>query len=124
MGRVIYSLEQSCSDLSPRKVASIREGFSLDLTEGDPRMKSKRYTEEQIIGILKENEAGVPVSQVLRRHGIANGTFYRWKSKYGGMEVSQARRLHEPEAGHARRKKHLADTLLEKRARGRVTKKW
>ena len=56
-------------------------------------MKSKRYTEEQIIGILKENEAGVPVSEVIRKHGIANGTFYRWKSKYGGMEVSEARRL-------------------------------
>lgn len=47
-------------------------------------MKGKRYTEEQIIGVLKEHEAGVPAQDVIRKHGIANGTFYRWKSKYGG----------------------------------------
>ena len=88
-------------------------------------MKSKRYTEEQIIGILKENEAGVPVSEVIRRHGIANGTFYRWKSKYGGMEVSEARRLGALEGENARLKKLLADTLLEKRALEDVLqKKW
>ena len=88
-------------------------------------MKSKRYTEEQIIGILKENEAGVPVSEVIRKHGIANGTFYRWKSKYGGMEVSEARRLRALEGENARLKKLLADTLLEKSALEDVLqKKW
>ena len=60
-------------------------------------MKGKRYTEEQIIGVLKEHEAGMPAQDVIRKHGIANGTFYRWKSKYGGMEVSEAKRLRELE---------------------------
>ena len=50
-------------------------------------MKGKRYSEEQIIGILKEHEAGMPAQNVIRKHGIANGTLYRWKAKYGGMEV-------------------------------------
>lgn len=58
-------------------------------------MKGKRCSEEQIIGILKENEAGMPAQDVIRKHGIASGTFYRWKSKYGGMELSDAKRLRE-----------------------------
>lgn len=56
-------------------------------------MKRKRYTEEQIITILKEHEVGMPANDVIRKHGIANGTFYRWKAKFGGMEVSEAKRL-------------------------------
>ncbi len=88
-------------------------------------MKGKRYTEEQIIGILKEHEAGVPAQDVIRKHGIANGTFYRWKSKFGGMEVSQAKRLRELEAENARLKKLLAETMLEKTALEDVLqKKW
>lgn len=79
-------------------------------------MKGKRYTEEQIIGILKEHEAGVPAPEVIRKHGIANGTFYRWKSKFAGMEVSEAKRLRELEAENARLKKQLAVTMLEKTA--------
>ena len=65
-------------------------------------MKRKRYTEEQIIGILKEHESGVPASEIIRKHGIANGTFYKWKSKYGGMDVNEARRLKELETENAR----------------------
>ena len=88
-------------------------------------MKGKRYTEEQIIGILKEHEAGVPAQDVIRKHGIANGTFYRWKSKFGGMEVSEAKRLRELEAENARLKKLLAETMLEKTALEDVLqKKW
>jgi putative transposase len=88
-------------------------------------MKGKRYTEEQIIGILKEHEAGMPAQDVIRKHGIANGTFYRWKSKYGGMEVSEAKRLRELEAENARLKKLLAETMLEKTALEDVLqKKW
>lgn len=79
-------------------------------------MKGKRYTEEQIIGILKEHEVGISVPDIIRKHGIANGTFYRWKSKYGGMEVSEAKRLRELESENARLKKLLADTMLEKTA--------
>ncbi len=79
-------------------------------------MKRKRYTEEQIIAILKEHEAGIPANDVIRKHGIANGTFYRWKSKFGGMEVSEAKRLRELEAENAKLKKLLAETMLEKTA--------
>ena len=88
-------------------------------------MKGKRYTEEQIIGILKEYEAGMPAQDVIRKHGIANGTFYRWKSKYGGMKVSEAKRLRELEAENAKLKRLLADTMLEKTALEDVLgKKW
>ncbi len=88
-------------------------------------MKGKRYSTEKIIGILKEYEAGIPVQDVIRKHGIANGTFYRWKSKYGGMEVSEAKRLRELESENAKLKRLLADTLLEKTALEDVLgKKW
>jgi len=88
-------------------------------------MKRKRYTEEQIIGILNEYEAGVPAQELIRKHGIANGTFYRWKSKYGGMDVSEAKRLRELEAENAKLKKLLAETLLDKTALEDVlSKKW
>jgi putative transposase len=56
-------------------------------------MKAKRYTEEQIIGILKEHEAGAAVANLVRRYGVSEQSFYRWKSKYGGMEVSEAKHL-------------------------------
>lgn len=79
-------------------------------------MKRKRYTEEQIIGILQEHEAGVPAQELIRKHGIANGTFYRWKSKFGGMEVDEAKRLRELEAENAKLKRLLAETVLEKTA--------
>lgn len=88
-------------------------------------MKGKRYTEEQIIGILKEHEAGMPAHDVIRKHGIANGTFYRRKSKFGGMEVSEAKRLRELEAENARLKRLLAETMPEKTALEDVLqKKW
>ena len=88
-------------------------------------MKRKRYTEEQIIGILKEHEAGVAANELIRKHGIANGTFYRWKSKFGGMEVAEARRLRELEAENSKLKKLLADTILEKTAvEDALKRKW
>ena len=88
-------------------------------------MKHKRYSEEQIIAILKEHEAGRPANEVIRKHGIANGTFYRWKSKYGGLEVSEAKRLRELESENAKLKKLLAETMLEKTAlEDIVSKKW
>ena len=79
-------------------------------------MKRKTYAQEQIIRILKEHEAGVPASEIIRKHGIANGTLYRWKSKYGGMDVCEAKRLRELEAENAKLKKLLAETMLEKTA--------
>lgn len=76
----------------------------------------KRFSEEQIIGILKEQEAGFPVKDIIRRHGIAEQTFYRWKSKFGGMEVSDAKRLRELEAENARLKKLYAESMLDNAA--------
>jgi putative transposase len=81
---------------------------------GGLEMKAKRYTEEQIIGILKGHEAGAKVADLVRRHGVSEQSFYRWKSKYGGMEVSDARRLRELERENARLKKLLAEAELDK----------
>jgi putative transposase len=64
-------------------------------------MKQSRYTEEQIIGILQEQEAGPPVAELRRKHGMGDATFYRWKSKYGGIEVGEAKRLRTLEAENA-----------------------
>ena len=88
-------------------------------------MKRKRFTEEQIIKILKEHEAGVRIPDLARQHGVCENTLYRWKSKYGGMEVSEAKRLRELEAENARLKKLLADTMLDNAALKEIaSKKW
>ncbi len=76
-------------------------------------MKRSRFTEEQIIGILREQEAGQKTAEVCRRHGISEGTFYKWKSKFGGMEVSDAKRLKVLETENAKLKKLLAETMLD-----------
>ena len=76
----------------------------------------KRYTEAQIIGYLKETESGVPVKELCRKHGFSDGSFYTWRSKYGGMEVSEVKRMKELEQENARLKKLLANTMLDKEA--------
>jgi putative transposase len=79
-------------------------------------MKRKHYSEEKIISILKQHEAGRSMVDLAREHGIAQNTLYRWKSKYGGMEVSEAKRLRELEAENARLKRLLAEAELDKTA--------
>ena len=79
-------------------------------------MKRKRYTEEKIISILKEHEAGASVPDIARRYGIAENTIYRWKSKFGGMEVSEAKRLRELEQETAKLKRLLGEAELDKAA--------
>lgn len=76
-------------------------------------MKRKRFTEEQIIGVLKEHEAGAKVDELCRRYGISTATFYAWRKKFGGMEVSDAKRLRELEAENARLKRIVADQILD-----------
>jgi putative transposase len=76
-------------------------------------MKRKRYSEEQIIRILKEAEGGMPVDELIRKYGIAQGTFYRWKSKFGGMDVSEAKRLKGLEEENRRLKRIVADQALD-----------
>ena len=76
-------------------------------------MKRSRFTEEQIIAILREQEAGAKTSEVCRKHGVSGATFYKWKAKFGGMDVSDARRLRTLETENARLKKLLADAMLD-----------
>ena len=76
-------------------------------------MRKSRFSEEQIIGILKEQQAGLPVAELCRRHGISDGTFYAWRSKYGGMETSDARRLKALEEENRKLKKLLAEQMLD-----------
>ena len=88
-------------------------------------MKRSRFTEEHIIGILREQEAGVPVADLCRKHGLSSPTFYKWKAKYGGLDVSEARRLKALEDENAKLKRMLADAMLDNVAlKDLLGKKW
>ena len=88
-------------------------------------MKQSRFTEDQIIAILREQEAGVATAEVCRKHGISPATLYAWKAKYGGLDVSQARKLKALEEENARLKKLLAEAMLDMAVLRDVTaKKW
>ena len=76
-------------------------------------MKRSRFSEEQIIGILKEHQAGLSAADLCRKHGISDATFYKWRSKYGGLEVSEAKRLKQLEDENARLKKLLAESVMD-----------
>ncbi len=85
----------------------------------------KRFTEEQIILVLKEHESGVKTSDVCRRHGISEATFYNWKAKFGGMDVSDAQRLKSLESENSKLKKLLAEAELDKlMLKDLLSKKW
>lgn len=85
----------------------------------------KRYSEEQIIGFLKEVDAGVPIKELCRRHGFSESSYYLWRSKFGGMDVSDAKRLKALESENVRLKKLLAEAVLENKVTKEVLrKKW
>jgi putative transposase len=88
-------------------------------------MKRTRFSEEQIIGVLKEAEAGAKTAELARRHGVSEATIYNWKAKYGGLEVSEAKRLRSLEDENGRLKRLLADAMLDNAAlKDLLTKKF
>ena len=88
-------------------------------------MKRSRFNEEQIIAILREQEAGVPTAEVCRRHGVSSATFYKWKAKFGGLEVSEAKPMRALEDENGRLKRMLADAMLDNVAlKNLLEKKW
>ena len=88
-------------------------------------MKRNRFTEEQIIGILKEHEAGVAVSELCRKHGVSDASIYKWKAKFGGMDVSEAKKLRGLEEENGKLKRLLADAMLDNVAlKDLLEKKW
>jgi len=88
-------------------------------------MKRSRFTEEQIIAVLREQEAGVSTAEVCRRHGVSSATLYKWKAKFGGLDVSDVRRLKALEEENGRLKRMLADAMLDNAAlKDLLGKKW
>ncbi len=100
----------SLADLLPENTLDFKLG-SAHRRETD--MKRSRFSEEQIIGILKEHQAGLTAAEICRRYGISDATFYNWRSKYGGMEISEAKRLKALEDENRKLKKLLAELMLD-----------
>jgi len=100
----------ACTDVPPLKHCH----FSLEsVSQGDGQTKRSQFSDEQIIGVSKEQEAGAVMADVCRRHGISEATFHKWKAKFGGLEVAQAKRLRKLEEENAKLRKLLAEAMLD-----------
>jgi len=121
VGSEIY-VHPTGDDVTPAKL------LHLTLESGparEPEMKRKRFSEEQIIAILREHEAGVATADLCRKYGMSNASFYTWKAKYGGMDVADAQKLKGLEAENAKLKRLLADAMLDNAAlKDLLGKKW
>jgi putative transposase len=103
----------------------VRSGPRVLAQDKDQSRKRNRFSEEQIIGILKEHEAGVSVADLCRKHGVSDASIYKWKAKFGGLEVSEAKRLKTLEDENTRLKRLLADAMLDNAAlKDLLGKKW
>src|SRR5690348_17220987 len=101
------------------------ESPCVKLDEGRDKMKGSKFTEEQIIGVLKQLDGGMPIKEICRQHGIVQGTIYRWKAKFGGMEISDAKKLKALELENSRLKRLVADLTLDNQILRDVnSKKW
>jgi putative transposase len=99
------------------ETAMVRQPVEFrSLHESETPLKNGSFTESQIVAVLKEGETGVPVAELCRKHGISNATYYQWKSKYSGVQVSELQRLRELEAENAKLKRMYADLALENSA--------
>src|SRR6266436_4160149 len=111
-------------DLAPEKCATKNVSFS-QTQEGETQMKGTRHSEEQIITILKQGEAGLATAELCRQHGITEQTYYRWKAKYGGMDSGEAKKLKQLEEENRKLKHVVADLTLDNRAlKDVLSKNW
>ena len=109
----------------PKSGPCTMRDFPVCQLQGDPNIKRSKYTEETIIGILKERQGGMTVADLTRKYGVSEQSIYRWQAKYGGMEVSEAKRLRQLEEENARLKRMVADLSLDKQMLEDVlSKKW
>ena len=112
---VAYRMRAACLGLSRRSTTGPRKLVrgGLESVEGDGRMKRSRFSEEQVIAILREHEAGLKTAELCRKHGISEATFYNWKARFGGLDVSEAKRLKALEDENGKLKKLLAESMLD-----------
>jgi putative transposase len=124
-GRAGETAESPVVAIEPLLPFCARTNEPEKIKDEDQSMKCSRFTEEQIIGILKEHEAGVSVADLCRKHGVSDASIYKWKARFGGMDVSEAKRLRTVVDENTKLKRLLADAMLDNAAlKDLLGKKW